>query len=122
MLRAGDVYRVEIPGEKTDHFWIMITEMNSNGEIAYAMLTDARNLDYPLSTFSQATPAWENFEQTKDTAVDAAWSGIRSAATVEKVLNAAGKYQGAALPNFLESVRNALRSAPETPNEVKKAL
>jgi len=122
MLRAGDVYRLDIPGEKTDHFWIMVTDVDTAGRIAYAMLTDARNLDYPKTHFAQGTPAWSNFALTKNTTVDAARSGVREAALVEHALRLKGQYRGEALPSFLEAVREALRKAPETPTAVKELL
>lgn len=122
MLIAGDVYLIPIPGEKTDHYWIMVTDVDENGFIAYAMLTDALNLDFPQLILPKGTPAWEGFSLTKDTAVNAARSGIWNAAIMANAMAKSGKFQGNAVPAFLEAVKNALRTAHETPPAVKKAL
>jgi hypothetical protein len=122
MLRAGDVYLVDVPGDKTDHFWLMVSDIGPDGTIIYAMLTDARNLDFQQHVFRAGTSAWGDFSLKKDTAVDAARAGCRSAAAVADALSVAGIFQSSALPEFLDAVKVALRQASETPPAVKEAL
>ena len=122
MLVAGDVYQVNVPGDKTDHYWLIVTDRNQQGEIVYAMLTDARNLDFPTCIFPAGTEAWGDFKLSKITAIDAARAGIRPADEVERAFSISGIYQGSAKPKFLSDVRKALRHAAESPRRVREAL
>ena len=122
MLSAGDVYRVEIPGEKTDHYWIMVTGVDKSGRVAYAMLTDARNLDFPQVVLPRGTAAWAGHTLSKDTAVDPARANIREAASLEQTLRYSGVYQehGSAKGLSPDAVRDALVAAPETPPAMRR--